>query len=73
MPTTWIMSCAYGPSGNIVACGLVLFLSSICVFIINVPIKYLRKTIRMQLSEAIISLKNEVSLFGEGTDDYTDF
>lgn len=21
MPTTWIMSCAYGPSGNIVACG----------------------------------------------------
>lgn len=21
MPTTWVMACAYGPSGNIVACG----------------------------------------------------
>ena len=21
MPTTWVMACAYGPSGNVVACG----------------------------------------------------
>lgn len=21
MPTTWVMACAYGPSGNLVACG----------------------------------------------------
>jgi len=21
MPTTWVMACAYGPSGTVVACG----------------------------------------------------
>jgi guanine nucleotide-binding protein subunit beta-5 len=25
MPTTWVMACAYAPSGNLVACGLVSF------------------------------------------------
>lgn len=24
MPTTWVMACAYAPSGNLVACGYVL-------------------------------------------------
>jgi WD40 repeat protein len=24
MPTTWVMACAYAPSGNLVACGSVL-------------------------------------------------
>ena len=23
MPTTWVMACAYGPTGNLVACGSV--------------------------------------------------
>ena len=23
MPTTWVMACAYGPSGTVVACGYV--------------------------------------------------
>jgi hypothetical protein len=25
MPTTWVMACAYAPSGNLVACGLAQF------------------------------------------------
>jgi len=27
MPTTWVMACAYAPSGNLVACGLVFLLN----------------------------------------------
>ena len=26
MPTTWVMACAYAPSGNLVACGSVVSL-----------------------------------------------
>lgn len=30
MPTTWVMACAYAPTGNMVACGWVIPFSRIC-------------------------------------------
>lgn len=29
MPTTWVMACAYGPSGNLVACGYIFLILTI--------------------------------------------
>jgi len=28
MPTTWVMACAYAPSGNFVACGYIVYFNS---------------------------------------------
>lgn len=31
MPTRWVMACAYGPSGTLVACGYILIIVDISI------------------------------------------
>lgn len=36
MPTRWVMACAYGPSGTLVACGYILIVVNYNRFILEV-------------------------------------
>lgn len=38
MPTRWVMACAYGPSGTLVACGYILIVVNYDKFIIEAEI-----------------------------------
>jgi hypothetical protein len=51
MPTTWVMACAYAPSGNLVACGSVSLTLYVCI------LRYASKRI-MHSTYSILSLTN---------------